>query len=186
MNPKLKSYFLANDLKRPNLLGLVYNILFSIRGRPIIFIYYCVHFDNIVTFLMRRHLKRSFHLEIGKNVKIGTGLILHHPYNIIIDSNVELGNNCQIDQNVTIGGNMKRVKIVNSLERNRPVIGNNVILCAGCLVAGPITVSDNCIVGANATLTFDTEPGSIVANVSKVSVKNILVNNGSYKFVSND
>ncbi|SEA25989.1 Serine acetyltransferase [Flavobacterium gillisiae] len=181
MNDKLKSYLVANDLKYINRFGLIYNMLISIRGRAVISVYYLAHNDDIFCFFLRRMLKVKYHFEVGKNVDLGIGLILHHPYNIIIDSNVSIGDNCQIDQNVTIGGNMKKF-IDNGISlQTRPIIGHNVILCASCVVAGPIMVNDNCIIGANATLTFNIEEGTIVSNVNKVSEKKIKVNNGSYK-----
>lgn len=181
MNDKLKSYFIANKLRYPSIWGIIYNIVFSIRGKAIIYIYYSAHNNNVISFVLRRTLRKMYHVEVGTSVQLGESLVLNHPYNIIIDSNVQIGNNCQIDQNVTIGGNMKRTKTNRGLLQTRPIIGNNVILCSGCLVAGPIEIKDNCIIGANTTITFDVGEGRIISNVSKISTKRIIVQNGSYQ-----
>lgn len=184
MNDKLKSYFVANNLKYQNNFGLLYNILFSIRGKAIISVYYIANYENFVSFILRRMLKKRYHFEVGTSVRIGKNLVLHHPYNIIIDSNVQIGDDCQIDQNVTIGGNMKKIKNNKGIIQTRPIIHDKVILCSGCLVAGPIVINNNCIIGANTTITFDVEEGSVITNTCKISSKKILVDNGSYQIIN--
>ncbi|WP_338868974.1 hypothetical protein WBJ53_18920 [Spirosoma sp. SC4-14] len=181
MNKRLSSYFISNKLKYKSLVGIIYNVLFSIKGRAIIYIYYSSEYNNILSFILRRILKSKYHIEIGFPIKLGYYLVFNHPYNIIIDANVEIGDNCQIDQNVTVGGSMRRKKIFEGKLVTRPVIGNNVILCSGCLVGGPIAIKDNCIIGANATVTFNVDSGCIVSNISNVMSKNIIVEDGSYR-----
>jgi serine O-acetyltransferase len=68
------------------------------------------------------------------------GLVLPHPYGVVINSNSLIGANCTIYQNVTIGSDK---------HGNVPVIGNNVTIFPGAVLIGNIKIGDNCIIGAN-------------------------------------
>lgn len=46
-----------------------------------------------------------------------------------------------------------------------PTIGNDVIIYAGAKVFGKINISDDVIIGANAVVTKDIPPHSMVAGV---------------------
>ena len=72
-----------------------------------------------------------------------TGLVLPHPYGVVINSNSVIGTNCTVYQNVTIGSDK---------NGNVPVIGNNVFIFPGAVLIGKITIGDNCIIGANSFL----------------------------------
>ena len=48
-----------------------------------------------------------------------------------------------IYQNCTIGDR----------KGGRPTIGNNVIIYAGAMILGDISIGDNCIIGANSVVT---------------------------------
>lgn len=71
------------------------------------------------------------------------GLVLPHPYGVVINSNSVIGANCTVYQNVTIGSDKKG---------NVPMIGNNVIIFPGAVLIGNISIGDNCIIGANSFL----------------------------------
>ena len=75
-------------------------------------------------------------VEIGKGTKIahGVGIVLHH--------RTIIGQNCTIMQNVTVG-------------RSQVIIGNNVLLGAGCVVLGPCRIGNNVKIGANTVVNFD-------------------------------
>lgn len=62
-----------------------------------------------------------------------------------------MGENCQIYQQVTIGNN-----------GGIPTIGNNVEICAGAKVIGPITIGDDVVIGANAVVTKNIPSHSVV------------------------
>ena len=83
-------------------------------------------------------------LTIATN-KIGEGLFLPHGYATTIGASF-IGKNCSINNNVTIG---------TFGENNRPTILDNVIIHAGAAVFGRITIGNNVIIGANATVNTD-------------------------------
>ena len=75
-----------------------------------------------------------------------------HAFGISIDDNVEVGENCEIFQNTTIGRRWKDI-------HSKIVIGNNVRICAGAVILGNIKVGDNAIIGANAVVLKDVPAG---------------------------
>lgn len=72
-----------------------------------------------------------------------------------------MGENCSINQQVTIGYNGK----------NAPVIGNNVTITVGSIVIGDVHISDCAFIGAGTVVKHDVEIGDIVAGVPAVSIK---------------
>jgi serine O-acetyltransferase len=88
--------------------------------------------------------------------------MLPHPYNIIIANGVHLGHDVQINQGVTIGGNFRKSKVENGKTIKTPWIGDNVILAANCVVAGPITVGSHSVIGAHSVCTHDVPSMSLV------------------------
>jgi len=91
------------------------------------------------------------------NSKLGGGLIIPHANGIVIHQAVELGVNCLVHQQVTIG--VKRGSPV------APVIKGHVDIGAGAKVIGPIVIGEHALIGANAVVVCDVEPYAIVAGV---------------------
>lgn len=73
---------------------------------------------------------------------IGRGLFIQHGFATIIEAQ-SLGENCWINQQVTIGYKNKT---------DCPTIKNNVTICAGAKIIGDVTIGNNSIVGANAVV----------------------------------
>ena len=88
--------------------------------------------------------------------KVGEGLVIQHGFGTRIGC-MEMGRNCQVWQGVTIG------KSRSGVDQPRPVIGNNVKICANSMVLGGITIGDNAIIGAGAVVLKDVPPNSTVA-----------------------
>lgn len=72
-----------------------------------------------------------------------------HPYGIVIGGKSIIGDNCFIGQRVTVGGNMGKSQ--NGISQ--PMIGDNVMLCAGCVVVGPVEIGGFNVVAVNAVVT---------------------------------
>lgn len=87
-------------------------------------------------------------------VKIGRGLVLQHGFSSIINAK-EIGQNCQIWQNVTIG-------LSESGTDKKPIIGNNVKICAGAIVLGKISIGDNVIIGAGSVVVKSVPDNAVV------------------------
>ncbi|WP_392535365.1 serine O-acetyltransferase [Nostoc sp. C117] len=91
---------------------------------------------------------------------IGSGLFVQHGFSTIISAE-SIGENCWINQQVTIGYTTK----------GRPIIGNNVTISAGAKVVGKITINDNVQVGANAVVVKNVPNNCVVVGVPAYIVK---------------
>lgn len=83
-----------------------------------------------------------------------------HPYGVVISDCVEIGRNCIIFQNVTLG--VKEMKYAKN-KAYYPKIGNSVTIYAGAAVLGGITIGDNVEIGANAVVLKDVPDNCVVA-----------------------
>jgi serine O-acetyltransferase len=94
------------------------------------------------------------HLWAGPaGARIAPGLVLIHPSNVMIGSGVEIGQDCLIFHDVTIG---------TGPSPGVPKIGRNVDIYVGARVLGGITVGDGAMIGANCVVMRDVPPGSVV------------------------
>lgn len=73
--------------------------------------------------------------------EIGSGLIVLHGDSTYINAK-KIGNNCYINQCVTIG----------VIGKEAPVIGNNVRIATGAIVIGNIVIGNNVNIGAGAVV----------------------------------
>lgn len=96
--------------------------------------------------------ERTLHLACSK---IGPGLFIQHGFATIVAAR-EVGANCWINQQVTIGFDRPGA---------RPVLGDNVAVYAGAKVLGDITVGDGARVGANAVVLHDVPPGATAVGI---------------------
>lgn len=124
-------------------------------------VFYCFMYRFIVDWVLG--------VDIPVKAKIGRGLILYHSVGLVVNENAVIGRNCILRQGVTIGN-----KIINGVETSSPIIGDNVEFGAGSCVLGPVSIGDNCIIGANAVVTKSFEPDSIIAGVPASLIKTIL------------
>jgi serine O-acetyltransferase len=90
--------------------------------------------------------------EIPLTCKIGGGLLIPHPNGIVVHSDCEIGVNCLIFQQVTLG--LRREGV--------PRIGGHVDIGAGAKLLGKIKVGDHARIGANALVLDDVPPGGTV------------------------
>jgi serine O-acetyltransferase len=106
-------------------------------------------------FICERFIEIITGISIPAACKIGKGFRIHHFGGIILHPSVEIGENCTIYHQVTIGdrgGGGGAAKI-----------GNNVMIGAGAKLVGEITIGDYCKIGANAVVVEDVPSRSIAA-----------------------
>ncbi len=107
----------------------------------------------LAKFLYWQNLRRS--VDINPKAKIGPGLRLAHPVAVTIGEDACIGSYAHILQNVTIGGNSgKKIERPEGIQ-SMPRIGNFIRIGAGAVLAGPISIGDYVIIGANSVLTSD-------------------------------
>lgn len=128
-------------------------------------------------FIFKYILRKKYLIEVSCE-KIGPYLRLPHPRGIILSA-YEIGSNCLIGQWTTIGGNnCERRKIEKEgdiIEIDNPMIKNNVQIYAGAVVAGPIVIGNDVVIGANSTVTFDVDSHSLYYNRPNLSNHRICV-----------
>ena len=104
----------------------------------------------VIRILFGGHVPYS--AKVGAGTRFGCGAL-----GVVLHPQAVVGMNCNIGQNVTIGGRAEFPGV--------PVIGNNVQIGAGAKILGPITIGDNVKVGANAVVIQDVPPNSTVVGV---------------------
>ena len=90
--------------------------------------------------------RRRTGIEIHPGATIGRRLVIDHGMGIVIGETAEIGDDCLIYHDVTLGGTGKDV------GKRHPTIGNNVLIGTGAKVLGPIKVGDNSRIAANSVV----------------------------------
>ena len=120
----------------------------------------------IVPDIMTLGIRFLFSCFLSHRTQVGDGLVLGYGgLAIVIHKDAIIGNNCHIDQSVTIGGTGTRVGV--------PTLGNRVYVGAGAKLLGAISIGDNAVIGANAVVLSDVPPGCVVVGVPAYIVKHV-------------
>ena len=88
-----------------------------------------------------------------KGAHIGPGLNLVHPFNIVIGRGVEIGEQCQIFNEVTLGTGQ---------IPGTPKIGNRVAIYSGARILGGVVIGDGVLIGANSVITRNIPAETVV------------------------
>ncbi|SMP16818.1 serine O-acetyltransferase [Desulfurobacterium pacificum] len=98
-------------------------------------------------------------IEIHPGAKIGKRFFIDHGMGVVIGETTEIGDDVTLYHQVTLGGTSTKK------GKRHPTIGNNVVIGAGAKVLGPITIGDNCKIGANSVVIKDVPPNSTVVGI---------------------
>ena len=102
---------------------------------------------------------------ISAQARIGKGTVFyHHGVGCVVHELCTIGENCRIFGNVTLGCKWAE----NKQPGLPPQIGNNVMIGAGAVILGDISVGDNSIIGANAVVLEDVPENAIAVGVPAV------------------
>ena len=103
----------------------------------------------------------AFRVEIPRGCVIGPGFVLPHAGGIVLGSS-RIGNDVVVYQNVTLGARAYD----GVFERGtRPMIGNDVVIGAGAVVLGPVTIGNGATIAANSLVTRDVPAGATALGV---------------------
>ncbi len=116
--------------------------------------------EVVAAYLTRVIYRESSALILCKSSNIGPGLFIQHGFSTMV--NADIGVNCWINQQVSIGYKDRS---------GRPALGNNVTVSVGAKVLGHIKLGDNVIVGANALVIKDVPDNCVVGGVPAVIIK---------------
>ncbi len=109
-------------------------------------------------------------IEIHPGATIGKRFFIDHGAGIVIGETAEIGDNVMLYHGVTLGGTGK------DKNKRHPTVEDNVMIGAGTIVLGPVTIGANTKVGAGSVVTQDLPPnvtavGSPVMIVRKDGVR---------------
>lgn len=94
--------------------------------------------------------------DIPLTCKIGGGLLIPHPNGIVIHPEVNVGVNCLIFQQVTLGARP---------GSGVPTIEGHVDIGAGAKILGSVRIGKHARVGANAVVLDDVPAGAVTAGM---------------------
>lgn len=90
-------------------------------------------------------------IEIHPGAKIGKRLFIDHGMGIVIGETAEIGDDCTIYHQATLGGTGK------DKNKRHPTIGNNVMIGAGSKILGPIVIGNYVKIGAGSVVLKNVE-----------------------------
>ena len=99
-------------------------------------------------------------IEIHPGARIGKRLFIDHGMGVVIGETAEIGDDCTLYQDVTLGGT--------SLERGQkrhPTLGDDVIVSAGAQVLGPFRVGNGARIGAQAVVLKEVPDGATMVGI---------------------
>ena len=104
-------------------------------------------------------------IEIHPGATIGRRFFIDHGMGVVIGETAEIGNDVMFYHGVTLGGRSM------SKGKRHPTIEDGVLVGAGAKILGNITVGKNAIIGANAVVTKDVKPDSVIVGADQRVLK---------------
>ena len=127
-------------------------------------------FHRLASFLWRHHLKFPARLlshfsrfltgiEIHPGARIGRRFFIDHGAGVVIGETTEIGDDVLLYQGAVLGGT--------SLKKGKrhPTVGNNVVIGAGAIVLGAITIGDGARIGSGSVVVKPVPPGATVVGI---------------------
>ncbi|MBN1822624.1 MAG: serine acetyltransferase [Prolixibacteraceae bacterium] len=125
------------------------NLFYQRAGRGRLLVFLCPPDDKLI---------------IDHTTKIGSGLLLYHPYSTIINAK-EIGDNCIIRHLTTLGN-------IDNDNTKRPIIKNNVDIGCNVIILGAVEIGNNCKIGAGSVVTKNVPDNCVVVGNPAYIIKN--------------
>ena len=105
-------------------------------------------------------------VEIHPGAQIGERFFIDHGVGVVIGETAQVGKNCVMFHNVTLGGTGKHE------GKRHPTVGDHVLIGTNSVLLGPITVGSNARIGANSFIIMhDVPPDCTVVHTPARIVK---------------
>jgi len=98
-------------------------------------------------------------IEIHPGARIGRRFFVDHGAGVVIGETAEIGDDVLLYQGVVLGGTTL------NKEKRHPTIGNNVVMGAGAIALGAITIGDGARVGAGSVVVKSVPLGATVVGI---------------------
>lgn len=101
---------------------------------------------------LQSRVSEVFHVDIHPAAKIGSGVLFDHATGLVVGETATIGNNVSILHHVTLGG-------TGAVEGDRhPKIGDGVLIGAGAIILGNISIGSGAKIGAGSIVLIDVPP----------------------------
>ncbi|NQV05127.1 serine O-acetyltransferase [bacterium] len=107
------------------------------------------------------HLNRALTgIEIHPGAQIGRRCVIDHGMGVVIGETTEIGDDVMLYQGVTLGG------VSVDKKKRHPTLGDGVVVGAGAIVLGAVTIGEYARVGAGAVVVRDVPPETTVVGLT--------------------
>jgi serine O-acetyltransferase len=115
--------------------------------------------------IMSEHAHSTTGIDIHPGAAIGESFFIDHGTGVVIGETCEIGRNVRIYQGATLGAKSFPLDVhgqpIKGVLRH-PIVEDEVIIYSGATILGRTRLGRGSIIGANAWVTRDVEPGAIV------------------------
>ncbi|MFC7790177.1 serine O-acetyltransferase EpsC [Microbacterium sp. MAHUQ-60] len=98
-------------------------------------------------------------IEIHPGARIGRRFFIDHGMGVVIGETAEIGDDVMLYHGVTLGGRTR------NHGKRHPTLEDGVAVGAGAKILGPVRVGARSVVGANAVVTRDSPPDSVLVGM---------------------
>lgn len=95
------------------------------------------------------------------------GTMIPHAYGITFSVD-EIGADCLIGQNVTVGTNARDMEMGEYTTGHKPMLGHRVLCYSGSVISGHVRIGDNVIIAARAFVDKDVPENSVVYGINNI------------------
>jgi serine O-acetyltransferase len=139
-------------------------VIFCYPGLHALWLHRFAHYlwQHRLQFLARfvSHINRFLTgIEIHPGAKIGQRFFIDHGAGVVIGETAEIGDDVLLYQGVVLGGTTLKK------EKRHPTIGNNVVMGAGAVALGAITIGDGARIGSGSVVVKPVPPGATVVGI---------------------
>lgn len=110
--------------------------------------------------VMTRMVEIFTGIQLHPAARIGSGLYMPHFAGVVVGEGVVIGKNCDIYQHVTLG-----YSGMDAGSGGYPQIGDRVLILAGAVVTGGITIGSDAMVAANTVVVESVPERAVVGGV---------------------
>lgn len=141
-----------------------WEVLFCYPGLHAVWLHRLAHWlwQHRLRFLGRflSHVSRLLTgVDIHPGARIGRRFFIDHGMGVVIGETAEIGDDVLVYQGAVLGGTTTRK------GKRHPTIGNDVVIGAGAILLGPITVGDGARIGAGSVVIKPVPAGVTVVGV---------------------
>lgn len=105
---------------------------------------------------LHRFVRNNYTIEVHRTARIGRRVKIAHQGGIVIHRFADIGDECVIRQNVTLGAASE------ATHQLGPRLGTRVDVGAGAVIIGQVRIGDGAKIGPNTVVTMDVPPEATV------------------------